>query len=190
MHKNTVTGKSYIGLTSFTMEERWKQHVQSAMQKKTPTRKFWNAIRKYGIDCWQHIVLSTCVELSEARILEKQFIQKFDSYHLGYNSTLGGEGLDGYKHSVETRQKIGEIGKGKVRSEAFKENVRRHMRAFHKTRKYKDYIVIAPDGSRTNTTNIKKFCSEKDLKLENLRWTLKTGKPCPYVQAGWQVIYG
>lgn len=48
---NIITNKSYIGWTGKTVEGRWATHKTDALKNKD-NRKFYNSIRKYGIDCW------------------------------------------------------------------------------------------------------------------------------------------
>jgi hypothetical protein len=155
----------------------------------TKNRKFWNSLRKHGFECWSHEILGICSSLEEAKNMEKLLIEQYDTYNCGYNTTKGGEGMVGFRHSTETKAKLSIIGRRARRTDAFKNNVSYHMKLLHKFRKYQNYIVIAPDGSMTNTQNLKKFCADNGLKLETLRHTLKTGTPCPKVQSGWQVKY-
>jgi hypothetical protein len=172
------------------MEERWNQHVHGAHSyKKCITRKFWNAIRKYGSGCWDHECLMVCETHGEAKNMERKLIREHDTFNCGYNTTEGGEGLLGYKHSKETKEKLRVIGKSKRRSDVFKQNVKNHMRRIHLSRKYGEYLVHRPDGTTERIFNLKSYCFEHNLKLEVLRWTLKTGKPCPRVNQGWKVEY-
>jgi hypothetical protein len=43
--------------------------------------------------------------------MEKYFIQEYNSFHNGYNSTLGGDGTFGLVLSQETRKRISEGNK-------------------------------------------------------------------------------
>jgi group I intron endonuclease len=100
---NTETGKSYIGYTSLTPQERWIQHVyESGYKSKT---KFKKSIRKHGVECWTHEILKTTETKEEAVCVEIEMIKFFDTYRTGYNSTLGGEGNSGAR-SAETCLKI------------------------------------------------------------------------------------
>jgi len=187
-HTHRGSGKSYVGFTSLTMTERWMQHVNNARSYPTcKTRKFWNALRKYGTEDWAHDCLAICHTLSDAKRLEVHYIQLFDTYRSGHNTTLGGEGRLGHTHSDETKRKLSRAGKGRLRTAAFKENVSRVVTDAHKTRIYRRYRVYDPAGTVYETTNLKRFCVEHCLKLEVLRWTLTTGRPCPYVNKGWKV---
>ena len=125
--KNTVNNKEYIGLTTRTLEKRWKQHIyesnkQDSWEWNTP---LGNAIKKYGKDLFQVFVLEECSSETELKQKEIQLIKerKSLSTETGYNLTLGGDGRLGYKLSEETKRKIGEGNIGKVMSNEAKEKM-------------------------------------------------------------------
>lgn len=113
-HTNTVTGKAYIGYTSLTMEERWKQHVKLAFQpsKKDSCIKLWRAIRKYGVDSWDHEILTYMDTEQQAHELEISLIESHNTFKKGYNTTRGGEGFKG-THTDDTKKKMSFLKKGK-----------------------------------------------------------------------------
>ena len=98
---NTVTSMSYIGYSKQSIDARWKQHYKQAL-KENKNRKFYNAIRKYGIDTWTTEIIDTAVDAVEAKNKEIAYIKQYDSYHAGYNSTLGGDGNNGIVMSKES----------------------------------------------------------------------------------------
>ena len=62
-------------------------------------------------------------------VLEKKYINEYNSFKLGLNSTLGGEGCLGYKHTEESlikckeaNAKTSEFRKGKSYNEIYSEN--------------------------------------------------------------------
>jgi group I intron endonuclease len=125
--KNTVNNKEYIGLTTRTLEERWKQHIyesnkQDSWEWNTP---LGNAIKKYGKDLFEVFVLEECSSETELKQKEIQLIKERKSLSTenGYNLTLGGDGRLGYKLSEETKRKIGEGNIGKVMSNEAKEKM-------------------------------------------------------------------
>lgn len=104
-HKNKINNKSYIGLTCQIPEKRWGK--QGENYKHNP--KFWAAIQKYGWDNFEHIILETNLTKEQAENREQYYINFFNSYKNGYNSSLGGEsGFNGGHHTEETKQKISE----------------------------------------------------------------------------------
>jgi group I intron endonuclease len=99
-HTNKSNGKAYIGYTSFSMEERWQQHVSDAFKndEKSQHRVFYIAIRNYGIDNWEHEILEECKSKKEAKLAEIRLIDQYWTYYkrpheaYGYNMTIGGDG--------------------------------------------------------------------------------------------------
>ena len=96
---NLVNGKSYIGQTIRTIEERWKQHVKDSNSNKDDFY-LHRAIRKYGkenfvIEEIFSTVKESIFELKEElNDHEKYYIKLFNTYNPdGYNMTLGGEGV-------------------------------------------------------------------------------------------------
>ena len=125
--KNTVNNKEYIGLTTRTLEKRWKQHIyesnkQDSWEWNTP---LGNAIKKYGKDLFEVFVLEECSSETEMKQKEIQLIKERKSLasENGYNLSFGGDGRLGYKLSEETKRKIGEGNIGKVMSNEAKEKM-------------------------------------------------------------------
>lgn len=87
--RNTVNDKVYIGKTYNSIEHRFKEHKRDA--KKLSDCKFYHAINKHGID---NFYIELLGQFEEGILEEKEieYIAKYDSYHNGYNSTLGGGG--------------------------------------------------------------------------------------------------
>ena len=119
--KNIINNKEYIGLTTRTLEERWKQHIRESNREggwewNTP---LGNAIKKYGKDSFQVFVLEECSSETEMKQKEIWLIRERKSLasETGYNLTLGGDGRLGYKLSKETKRKIGEGNLGKIMSD-------------------------------------------------------------------------
>lgn len=87
---NEVTGKVYIGITTKTLEERMARH--KGRFNRGDKYKLYNAWHKYGWDSFRvEVIDETPKTIEELLKAEKYYIAKYDSYHNGYNSTLGGE---------------------------------------------------------------------------------------------------
>jgi group I intron endonuclease len=112
---NTVTNKCYIGYTSHSVTERWNQHVRRSTKYKTNV-KFDNALRKYGKSNWTVEVLEEGLSVNDSKVKEQFYINLFDSYQNGYNSTLGGDGNNGIIMSEESNKKRSEALKGKPKN--------------------------------------------------------------------------
>lgn len=89
---NNKTKERYVGQT-IDLERRKKEHFKDLESNKHLNKKLQNAWNKYGKNNfsfeYQKYDLANKDELN---ILEKAFIQQYDSYYNGYNLTLGGDG--------------------------------------------------------------------------------------------------
>lgn len=112
---NLITDKSYIGWTSKNADVRWDEHTKTAARNKD-NRKFYNAIRKYGIETWKTEILCETSTNEEAKLKEIFYIELFESYLKGYNSTKGGDGNNGIVMSEESNKARSNALKGKKKS--------------------------------------------------------------------------
>ena len=102
--------KFYVGQTIGTMEQRASKDG-SGYNWKDPScnSKFAKSIRKWGWDAFEGIVLEEVYE-EDLDELEKFYIEQFDSYKNGYNSTLGGDGARGHNpYDGKTEEEMKEI---------------------------------------------------------------------------------
>lgn len=128
MHR-LYDGRVYIGITSKSPEQRWKNG-----RGYDKNRKFYNAIVKYGWDSFEHIVLETGLSKEDAEKREVELIAEYDSTSRkkGFNVSLGGSGgvplseevkeqlrekATGRKASRETKEKMSATRKGQKQSE-------------------------------------------------------------------------
>ena len=111
---NTITRKSYIGITHTTIDKRWEldrinaQKLQklklSIEGKKYPNDKVLRKIRRaegtvamdlllMGEQCWEHTVLETHESFVMGLLAERRLIIVYDSQDpaKGYNRSAGGE---------------------------------------------------------------------------------------------------
>lgn len=117
------TGKKYIGLTEKTLEYRIKQHLGNIKRNYKTSRKFYNSIRKYGVENFIIGIIEEC-DSNELFKKEKFYIKKYDTFVNGLNSTLGGEGTSGWKHTDTTIKLIREMRKKQVITEETKQKLR------------------------------------------------------------------
>lgn len=97
---NPTTEKWYVG-RDLNPPGRYKGH-----QKAQLNTHFHNAIRKYGFEHFKYIILADNITEEHLAEAEVYWIMCQNSFHNGYNMTVGGEGAMGFKHSTETRQKM------------------------------------------------------------------------------------
>lgn len=88
---NLINGKEYIGKTNLTIEDRFKQHIRDSKRKSFEKRPLYDAINKYGIENFIVEKVEQCKEdlLNER---EQYWIDHYNTYHNGYNATIGGDG--------------------------------------------------------------------------------------------------
>ena len=107
MIKNKLDGMMYIGQTKYTSEKRFKQHVNKA-KNTSRNLHLYNAMRKYGIENFELVVLESGIDENMLDERETYFIEKYDTLNNGYNYTNGGGGIRNYHHSEESRKKMSE----------------------------------------------------------------------------------
>lgn len=89
-YTNNITGTSYIGKTKDLSTRKCKHRSANG-----DCPAFHSAIRKYGYNSFKFEILLKDLSDSEACHHEKQLIEQHDTYHNGYNCTIGGEGIIG-----------------------------------------------------------------------------------------------
>lgn len=112
MH-TSPTGKSYIGITN--------DYYTRCSKHRTPTSgctAFYNAIKKYGWETFDHRLIKEDLSLDQANYWEGFYIEKENtlSPH-GYNLKTGGNVV---RLSDETKAKLSAINTGKKHTEATK----------------------------------------------------------------------
>lgn len=97
--KNDINNNLYVGKTSNTLEQRWKEHLKDYKRRSCEKRPLYNAINKYGPQHFWIELLEECIdEKSSER--EIYWINKLNTYHKGYNATKGGDGTVLYDYDV------------------------------------------------------------------------------------------
>lgn len=107
---NKLNQKSYIGKTLETIEYRWKQHKHDSQSRIKESRPLYAAMRKYGIE---NFLIEELEECSADVVNDREiyWINYYDTYHNGYNATLGGDGrpfID-YNLVIQTYKELGAI---------------------------------------------------------------------------------
>lgn len=95
---NIINQKKYVGITTGTIEKRWKQHLNTAFNLNSEDSKaiFKKAIRKYGKNSWRIEQIDTADNVKTLKEKEIFWIKKLNTYAFdkdgwGYNSTRGGD---------------------------------------------------------------------------------------------------
>lgn len=86
---NSINGKVYIGQTIQSLKDRWYGHCRINCSKNEADMRIKRAILKYGKENFNIRELERCrVEDLDAR--EIYYIDLYNSFNNGYNSTKGG----------------------------------------------------------------------------------------------------
>ena len=101
-HTDQLNGMCYIGQTKNRPEERWgKDGKEYAPSKGKKPTKFYQRIQQIGWNNFTHEIIEDNIPTLElANEREKYWIEFYDSYNHGYNSTIGGAG------AVRPKEKI------------------------------------------------------------------------------------
>lgn len=88
---NKINGKSYIGKTLSSIEERWQNHIRDSKKESCKDRPLYKAFAKYGIE---NFFIEKIEECSAERANEKEvyWIEYYSTFKEGYNATIGGDG--------------------------------------------------------------------------------------------------
>ena len=108
---NKINGKVYIGQTVQDVKERFYQHCAEKCGEAVANMTIHKAIKKYGK---QNFTLEVIEIVNKSNLNEREiyWIQKYNSYYNGYNSTKGGQFQKPFK-DLPTTSIIEEYTKGK-----------------------------------------------------------------------------
>lgn len=94
---NDINDKVYIGKTLSTPEKRFKEHIRDSQIMNREIRPLYRAMNKYGIKHFQVTTIEQ-VPIEQLSQREQFWINHYNSYHYGYNATLGGDGKQLYDY--------------------------------------------------------------------------------------------
>lgn len=119
--RNKVNGKWYIG-QSHNILERWNAAYRYAKCKKQP--KIFSAIKKYGYDSFDKIVLEECSEDQCALDSKEEYwIKQYDSVNNGYNCRTGGSYGGKFSPDSKKRMSIAKLGTKRIFSEEHRRRI-------------------------------------------------------------------
>ena len=95
---NIKNKKKYVGITKFSIEERFLQHTKRGFI-------LTEAIKKYGKEQFYVELITECESVENAYELEQYYIKEYNTkVPNGYNLTDGGDGIFGWEPTDEYRQ--------------------------------------------------------------------------------------
>lgn len=175
----TITGKVYIGKT-IDINRRMVQH-----SKITPkySHHLANAIKKYGMANFKEEILFE-VEAEDRAVLntalsnaEKSYIEQYDSYRIGYNSTVGGEGTSGFHWLESSKKKLSESLKKFFESTKGKAQIEHTISCIRNREVSKETKEKIGKGNRG-----KKMPEEAKTKIRNYQLVNASSKYVPVLQ--------
>lgn len=149
-YTNKINNKSYVGFAK-NLDARHSWHKRSA--NKGVVSKFYNAIRKYGLDNFTLEILEESVDRDFLLNQREGFwIAHFDTLKNGYNMTRGGEGGPGGAWSGKKRPSHAQKMKGN--------NFTDNRNNVYQKKFAKSYKVTYNNGKSETIHNLNKFCRE------------------------------
>lgn len=126
--------KCYIGQTCSE-----KQRRQDFLNKNVAYsgKRIDNARQKYGPENFKYEILGTIIcKTNEERSellnkLEMFYITLFDSFHNGYNNTIGGGGANGYSHTLEYKKWQSEKSKELAKDSKYRKKISKGIIAYY-----------------------------------------------------------
>jgi hypothetical protein len=166
-------GKHYIGLTTTSLEQRTKEHKNSA--KNGTTCCVYNAIRKYEmVDKLELVEIDTADTIEELREKEIKYIIEYNSYYInenGYNMTCGGEGANGYVYTEEDNKKNSDAQKKRYEKPEAREQISEGLKKYYekpearqKCSEAKKKYYEKPDAKRKLSDAMKKRYEKPDTR--------------------------
>ena len=103
--------KYYVGQTIRELKDRCRDELKGYAWHLGSDTKFANSIRKWGPEAFEQTLLEDNIKTQEELdALEIFYIEYFDSFKNGYNSTTGGAGTKNYEMNEEARKKCSRPG--------------------------------------------------------------------------------
>lgn len=202
-------GKKYLGQTKRTLNFRIKKHFYDT---KKYQGKFQNALIKYKENGFIWGIVEEC---SYENLTERElyWINFYNSYYDGYNSTHGGEGgFVTHCRKFKLMSPFGDINESENVMKFCREHNLSHSEIInvlnghtksHKgwklpetqftgneakiQSKIKEFILISPDGKLVQGKNRAQFCRENGLSPGNLSMLIN-GKPKYKSVKGWKLL--
>lgn len=163
---NLLNEKTYIGFTNNFLLRK-KRHRRDSDLKDS---KLYRAIKKYGWNNFEfEIIYQSFDGQHTLNVMENHFINEYNSYHYGYNETLGGNGSLGrsYSHTEETKIKMKMAKHGHVPWNKGKTNVYSEQFLKYKSENTVFRTLKKTESHKQNISNSMKGRKQTDQHIRN-----------------------
>lgn len=179
---NKINGRVYVGKTEVGFNTRWQYHKCALHGGYHSNRHLQNAWNKYGEKSFKFLKLEYC-HIEELNERERHHIAIYKARGLAYNLTDGGEGSLGLSPSIETREKLSLVRKGKNYRKGIKHTpeskIKMSIAMKGKTKSKesiakralsisKNWVIINPVGEEFIIRNLNDFCRQNKLNYSNM----------------------
>jgi group I intron endonuclease len=147
-HTNKKNGKRYVGVTQQKPEKRWNNG-----EGYRHSTYFYNAIKKYGWDAFDHTILFSGMSKEAAEKTEKELIFSWSLQNPKHGYNIDGGGQLNKKLSEHTKRKISNANKGRQMTREQVEKMAKHKRG----------VVLSAEHKR----KIARGCSLYNIKQYN-----------------------
>ena len=159
-------GKVYIGQT-INLNKRIGNY-------KNP-RKNWNtaiaiSIRNNGWELHTFEIIEECLVISDKELLnlrEIYWINYYDSFNNGLNSTIGGNGTYGYKHTDEHKKKISKLFINRQFSEETRSKISKSLKGIIRSEEHNVNNRLSHIGKISNK-RIKVKCIDNGIIYDSI----------------------
>ena len=172
---NTINGKSYVGFTSKSTDERWKRHIINS--RRGVKTHLYCAIRAHGEEAWGVTILECGPDAKIGK--EEREPLWIGILKPEYNHTKGGEGLVGYRFSEESKHTLSKRMKGNTYAKGGKGGV------YIRTEVHKQVMAAQMVGNK-NSLGVKRTEAQNQANSErnknniNCLGLIHPKVTCPY----------
>lgn len=168
---NLINGKFYVGSTAISFYKRYKQHINRFKNKneKNHCKKLFNAIKKYGVENFEFILLEICLEKKDVINTE----QKYINLGTNYNICLIANSKLGCKCSEKTKNKL----RSGSHIDIHKKPIIQYTLDGTKIKEFNSSVEAEKFfKKKPNNNHINKVCNNKRYSAYGYRWTFKDKK--------------
>lgn len=155
----------YIGLTRRCAIRRMYEHIKD---RNKCHRTNWLKSINYNVEIY--VIEDGIPSIDDANFKEKEYIKLYKSFGANLvNSTDGGDGIFGFKHSETTKKKLSELNKGKILTTEHKDKMSKSRTGLKRTKQFKLNCSVSKLGIKNHMYG--KFGKEHHGSIPILKFT-------------------